>query len=259
MSTLTATVTSGELDQNQLFTHSAIFFRMMTARYMFLVAVTNDKTAHNLSWAPRLMAKAQSFEFASENARRLLQIGCPLTMNATISKVGRTSFEFGVVAFLESKNGDTLVGQGCVTMVCVSPSEPAAIPIPDLFRSLLLQHCTPIPGTSFLTVPKDVPPAFSPDHVLTLFPRKSDEDQNKHINNVRYVEYLEHARLSLGLPASSALAITYIKEATARNQMTINIWNLPELTIAAIQSSDDGTPRLFCTACWTHSKISAKL
>lgn len=124
-----------------------------------------------------------------------------LRVETWIGRVGRTSFDF-VQRVTRVSDGER-VAQNATTVVHMGPEGPA--PIHDAVREKVVDEGQP----EVVPPPTEVPPdAF--EH--TVVPRWSDQDIFQHVNQSRYIDWLEDARAASdgALPHPSARALRAI-------------------------------------------------
>lgn len=147
-----------------------------------------------------------------------------LRVHTWIGRVGRTSFDF--VQRVERVGDGAEVALNATTVVHMGPEGPA--PVHDAVREKVLEEGYP-------EVP--APPVASPEDAFEhpILPRWSDQDVFHHVNQARYVDWLEDARAASegALPHPSdralrALSIQYDGEARAGQALRLRAFPLPD-------------------------------
>lgn len=123
----------------------------------------------------------------------------PLRGTTQVCRVGGSSFDFAHTMHA----GDTLVLRARTTIVCLdAEGHPADA------------------GDALRAVAREVPdcPAHTrvsagePAHEWRVAVRPSDEDMFRHVNQARYLDFLDDARRGAGLPRMTGLTVSYERE-----------------------------------------------
>jgi acyl-CoA thioesterase FadM len=121
--------------------------------------------------------RAQTLELVRD-----VTMGETLSVELWLSRVGRTSLEFS--HSLRTADGG-VVGRATCTIVAIGDAGPAPLP-PGLAQL--------VDGESVLSPPKLEPPDPSRSYVRRFHVRPSDLDLFRHVNQSRYVDFLDDAR-----------------------------------------------------------------
>jgi acyl-CoA thioesterase FadM len=146
-----------------------------------------------------------------------------LRVSAALARVGRTSLEF--VHTMRLETGEKIARASTVA-VNLGPTGPK--PVPDGARSLVVDEVGPEVAPLEQHAPSD---AWTRNVTVAY----SDQDVLGHVNQARYVDYVEDTRAvaakegALGKAASSAvhkLWIEYARETTYGTELRILLWRL---------------------------------
>ncbi|MFO0692267.1 MAG: acyl-CoA thioesterase [Polyangiales bacterium] len=164
---------------------------------------------------PSGVARAQTVELVSDFT---YPSDCVVT--TFVARVGRTSLDFGHE--LATEDG-TLVARLRVTIVGLGPTGPIAFP-PELAEHVSARPApTPIPHAG-------EPPADA--FVYSFVARPSDQDQFRHVNQARYVDFADDVRLLAarsGHPAGfegplGRVTVSYEREVHGGETVEVRIW-----------------------------------
>ena len=169
---------------------------------------------------------AEHFQSGVVRAQRMVidaRVAFPdvLRVVTWIGRVGRTSFDF--VQRVERVGDGEVVARNATTVVHMGPGGPA--PVHEAVRERVIAEGHP---------EVEAPPAETSSDAIDLQvrPRWSDQDVFQHVNQARYVDWLEDARASeTALPhprdrALRALAIQYDGETRAGQALTLYAFSL---------------------------------
>jgi YbgC/YbaW family acyl-CoA thioester hydrolase len=169
----------------------------------------------------RLVVRAQKLEILEP-----VHFGDTLELLLWVARVGRTSLDLGH----EARRAGTTVARCSLVTVHLDPSGNPQ-PVTDDLRGLVLER--PRPQVDLLSVRR-------PPDVFTLpwSVRPSDLDLLQHVNQARYADYLDDARLlaaeagaygprQSARSATARLAIDYRREARLGDALRIATWPIP--------------------------------
>lgn len=189
-------------------------------------------------------AVAQHFQSGVVRAQRMAvdgRIAYPdvLRVHTWIGRVGRTSFDF--VQRVERVSDDAVVARNATTVVHMGPNGPA--PVHDAVREKVIAEGHP---------EVDPPPVEAGATVFerVVRPRWSDQDVFQHVNQARYVDWLEDARAASdgALPhprdrAVAALSIQYDGESRAGQRLLLRAFRTDGDDAFGFELEDEsGTP-----------------
>lgn len=166
----------------------------------------------------RGVVRAQKLE-----CRGTISYPAELELGTWVSRVGRTSFEFG--HRFEQKQGGVIALATC-TVVCLDDAG-APAPVPDPVRALVVED--ELPDVEPLT--SDAP-ANAWSRELAVLP--SDQDILQHANQARYADYVEDTRqlaaAAGAYPAVPALPgklwVEYRRENQSGERLRMLTWQL---------------------------------
>ena len=156
----------------------------------------------------RGVVRAQTHEY-------LRPIRWPLTWEGetALVRVGRTSIAYGHE--IRDQSGEPLVRGLSVIVLLDESSRPA--PTPDFFASYASDAMGNLPS---LKVELDVDAlAFEGAHSLEV--RMSDHDSFQHVNQARYLDFLDDARRAAGLERPRRLTLSYEREVLAGDTLKV--------------------------------------
>lgn len=162
------------------------------------------------------VARAGHFEYVAP-----LTYGDRVEIGTWVARVGRTSFDFGH-RVIKTSDG-TVAARARMTVVNLGPSGPA--PIDPIVADFVLDE----PAASA----RSWPDVKSPDRwSRTWTVRPSDQDSFGHVNQARYVDYIDDTRwfaaratVSAGLEGALAgLSVEYLREAHAGEEVRMETW-----------------------------------
>ncbi len=160
-----------------------------------------------------------------------------LRVETWLGRVGRTSFDF--VHRVVRLSDDRTVATGTTVAVLLGPNGPAECP-PEM-RELVRAE----PGPDVPAPPAEAP-AGAMEHPVV--PRWSDQDVLGHVNQSRYLDWLEDARAALDLQgprerAARSASIQYDGEARAGEPLVLRAWPIGTDAVGYELRADDGTVR----------------
>jgi len=162
------------------------------------------------------VARAGTFEYGEP-----LRYRDELEIATWVARVGRTSFDFGH-RIVRVRDG-AIAARARMTVVNLGPEGPA--PLDPVIAGFVLDEPAPT-----------APPWPEGDRVgswkRTWIVRPSDQDSFRHVNQARYVDYIDDTRwfaAQAGEPAGlegrlAALSVEYRREAHAGEQVQMETW-----------------------------------
>ena len=162
------------------------------------------------------VARAGTYEYGAP-----LGYGDQISISTWVARVGRTSFDFGHRIVRDSDGATAAAAR--MTVVNLGPNGPA--PLDPIVASYVIDEPTP----SVRPWP-DGPRADGWARAWEV--RPSDQDSFRHVNQARYVDYIEDTRwfateagAPCGLPGrADALTVEYIREAHAGERVRMQTW-----------------------------------
>jgi acyl-CoA thioesterase FadM len=162
------------------------------------------------------VARAGHFEYLSP-----LTYGDAVEIATWVARVGRTSFDFGH-RIVKTSDG-TVAARARMTVVNLGPDGPAPV------DPVVADHVSEEPAPPRRPWPEgDRANAWQRRWTV----RPSDQDSFQHVNQARYVDYIDdtrwfvaQARAAAGLQGSLAgLSVEYIREAHAGEEVQMETW-----------------------------------
>lgn len=185
---------------------------------------------------------AQHFQSGVVRAQRMIvgaRIAYPdvLRVQTWIGRVGRTSFDF--VQRAERVADGVVVARNATTVVHMGPDGPA--PVHEAVHQKVVAEGHPAVQLPPPELPADV-------HEQVIRPRWSDQDIFQHVNQARYVDWLEDARAASdgALPhprdrALRALSIQYDGESRAGQELRLRAAVLEPDRVLAFEILDESS------------------
>lgn len=170
------------------------------------------------------VARAGHFEYLAP-----LAYGDPIEIATWVARVGRTSFDFG--HHVIKSNDGTVAARARMTVVNLGPEGPT--PLDPVVRTFLTDEITP-PARPW---PDDGRQgAWRREWIV----RPSDQDSFRHVNQARYVDYIDDTRWFAAQAGEAAglrsplqgLSIEYIREAHAGELVQMETWITGDCTRA---------------------------
>lgn len=164
------------------------------------------------------VARAGTYEYGAP-----LGYGDQISISTWVARVGRTSFDFGH-RIVRERDGATAAAAR-MTVVNLGPKGPA--PLDPIVASYVIDEPTPL-VRQWPDGPRVDP--WSREWEV----RPSDQDSFRHVNQARYVDYIEDTRwfaTEAGAPSglqgrADGLSVEYIREAHAGERVRMDTWTV---------------------------------
>ena len=162
------------------------------------------------------VARAGTYEYVAP-----LAFGEEIDITTWVARVGRTSFDFA--HRIARRSDGTVAALARMTIVNLGPNGPA--PVDPLVESYVVDDPAP-PVRPFPEGPRN--DAWSREWIV----RPSDQDSFQHVNQARYVDYIDDTRWFAAEAGAAAglrgrldgLTVEYVREAHAGDRVRMETW-----------------------------------